>query len=198
MLLPMNLLASDLPVLPFEKYFAAINGQKELLRFDDFSGRIGSDRIKALLRSGDTIGDRVLLRNGTAVYFPEGYIVSSRFAVPAFRPKAGVAVAEIDGIEDLDPNPHYGLVERFDDLLGPICAEEQNAGGGRLLRLRRTERGVFSLVTVRPGAFEALIGRRAPSYEVISVVDEAYLPGSGVVRQLVMGCETGNQTVAEQ
>ena len=51
--------ASDGPELPFERHLAGEDAGKYILRFNDFSGRITGDRIKALLRSGDVLGEPI-------------------------------------------------------------------------------------------------------------------------------------------
>lgn len=43
--------SKSLPALPFEQYFAGKRGDHDVLKFNDFSGKIKAHRIKKLLRS---------------------------------------------------------------------------------------------------------------------------------------------------
>jgi len=183
-----KLALADTPVIPFERYFADARGGGQTLKFNDFSGEIGANRIKALLRSGSTLGDRVLLQNGIAVYFPEGYIVSSSMTLNKFRPKGGLQDKAVRSKSDLEPDPNYHLSAQFDRLLGPVCAEVDGPLPGTKLRARRTARGVFSVIRVGPGQFDALSGERSVGYRIVSAVDTPFLGRDPTVAILIDQC----------
>lgn len=180
--------ASPDPALPFEPYFAKTRGGGPALRFNDFSGRISEARIKALLRSGTILGDKVLLQNGTAVYFPEGYIVSASTSLQQFRPKNGKRAKAVRSPDDLERNPDYGLIDRFDGLLGPVCAEGPGASPGTMVRVRQSERGVLSVVIIGPGRFDALLGEKTVGYRVTSALNAAYLEIDAMTESLIGDC----------
>ncbi|MGB0683832.1 MAG: hypothetical protein ACPGOV_14050 [Magnetovibrionaceae bacterium] len=178
------------PEIPFESYFAKVRGEKQILKFNDFSGRIAARRIKTLLRSGDVLGDRVLLTNGLDVYFPEGYIVSSSVAFEAFQPKAGLAPTRVRSMGDLEANPHYHLTKQFDKHLGPVCSEGDGQKPGTRVRVRRSKSGVISVVQLQPGRFDLISGQKSISYRVISAVARTYLPRKSRIRGLLKACAT--------
>ncbi|MDJ0684957.1 MAG: hypothetical protein QNJ84_09670 [Alphaproteobacteria bacterium] len=182
-------LASDGPELPFERYLGSGEGGKPVLRFNDFSGRITGDRIKALLRSGEILGDRVLLQNGSAVYFPEGYIVSSSIAFDRYRPKDGVPESSVDSPDDLELNPTYDLTNSFDQVLGPVCAETAGKSPGTTVRLRKNASGVVSLVEATPGRYNAVSGEESVGYRVLSATAAPFLPQNNAVQSMLSECD---------
>ncbi|NVK17892.1 MAG: hypothetical protein HWE30_04290 [Methylocystaceae bacterium] len=176
-----------LPTLPYESYFAKYRGDRAVLKFNDFSGKIKAQRIKKLLRSGPVLGDRVLLDNNLAVYFPEGYIVSSTLRLDAFRPKNGVTAKRIKSSHDLEENPDYQLVEQMDQHLGKVCAEI-NLPNQIKARLRKSPDGILSLVKHTPGRFDRLVGTQSRAYEITSALKPSYLSKEREVIIAAMRC----------
>ncbi|MEQ8284924.1 MAG: hypothetical protein RIG26_09985 [Thalassospira sp.] len=177
------------PVVPFEKYFADQRGDGKYLRFNAFSGEIPGKRIKALLRSGQVIGDRVLLAEDVAVYFPDGYIVQSQARFGKYIPKAGVHPGGIANRDHLMENPRYALVDRFDSILGRECARTEYANGFAALRIKPD--GVLSLVLETSGMFDALIDEQTTTYSVTSAVQSVFIGNQGLMPELIAKCGRG-------
>jgi hypothetical protein len=187
-------LAADQPLLPFEGYAAFDLDRKAMLRFDDSTGRIPAARIERLLRSGPILGDRLLLKNEVAVYFPDGHIVSSKAEFHTYRPLPGLMPWHVYSRDQIEPNSRYALVEELDRLLGPACAEtaylkgRQRQGGTSYARLRIDRHEVLSLVIDSPGRYDYLTDQTSRSYSVTSALDPYYLGDPGVVGELVAQC----------
>jgi hypothetical protein len=188
-LLPTARAADKTPVVPFERYFAELRGDGKTLRFNAFSGEIPGTRIKELLRSGQVIGDRILLAEDVAVYFPDGYIVQSQTNFTKYVPKIGVKPSAVDDREDLVENPRYALVERFDTILGRECARTEYANGFAALRIKPD--GVMSLVLETAGHFDALVNEQTTAYTVTSAVQPDFIGNQGLVPDLMAQCGRG-------
>ena len=184
--LPTARAADKTPVVPFERYFADLRGDGKTLRFNAFSGEIPGKRIKQLLRSGQVIGDRILLSEDVAVYFPDGYIVQSQTNFSKYVPKFGVKPSAVRSRDDLVEDPRYSLVQRFDVILGRECARTEYANGFAALRIKPD--GVMSLVLETAGYFDALVQEDTTAYTVTSAVQPVFIGNQGLVPDLVAQC----------
>ncbi|MBC08102.1 hypothetical protein [Thalassospira sp.] len=187
--LPTARAADKTPIVPFERYFADLRGDGKTLRFNAFSGEIPGKRIKELLRSGAVIGDRILLAEDVAVYFPDGYIVQSQANFAKYVPKIGVQPTKVETRDDLVENPRYALVERFDTILGHECARTEYANGFAALRIKPD--GVMSLVLETAGHFDALVEEHTTAYTVTSAVQPIFMGNQGLVPDLMAQCRRG-------
>ena len=187
--LPTARAADKTPVVPFERYFADLRGDGKTLRFNAFSGEIPGKRIKELLRSGQVVGDRVLLAEDVAVYFPDGYIVQSQTNFSKYIPKPGVKPLAVDDRDDLMENPRYALVERFDTILGRECARTEYANGFAALRIKPD--GVMSLVLETSGHFDAFVDEHTTAYAVTSAVQPVFIGNQGLLPDLMAQCQRG-------
>ena len=174
------------PVMPFEKYFADQRGDGKFLRFNAFSGDIPGKRIKALLRSGQVIGDRILLSEDVAVYFPDGYIVQSQTRLGKYIPKKGLKATTVVKRDHLMENPRYALVEHFDQILGKECARSEYANGFAALRIKRD--GVMSLVLETSGLYDPLVDEQTITYTVTSAVQSVFIGNQGLMPELLLKC----------
>lgn len=196
--------AGDRVVVPFEQSAAVVLDGRSMLYFDDSSGRIGDHRIKRLLRSGDILGDRVLLKNNVAIYFPDGHIVSAKAEFHSHRPHAGLFPWNVYSAAQIEPNPAYQYRAEFDALLGSPCAEVVylKAGGRRsgdsIARLRINRQNVLSLELDTPGRYDRLTGQSTRSYTVTSALDPYYLGDPVVVQQLMDACIENRSAAIEQ
>jgi hypothetical protein len=196
--------AGEQPLVPFEQSAAFKIDSRAMLRFDDFAGRIGDSRIKRLLRSGDILGDRVLLMNNVAVYFPDGHIVSAKAEFHSHRPVAGLMPWNVYSAAQIEPNPNYQYHAEFDSLLGPACAETvylkggARNGGDSYARLRINRQHVLSLELETPGRYDRLSGEKTRSYTVTSALDPYYLGDPGLVQQLMDVCIDSQRAAIEQ
>lgn len=196
-------LAADRPLLPFEGHAAIGLDRKAMLRFDDSTGRIPDARIERLLRSGRILGDRVLLKNQVAVYFPDGHIVSSKAEFHTYRPVAGLMPWHVYTRRQIEPNPRYALVEELDRLLGPVCAEtaylkgRRRHGGASYARVRINRERVLSLEIDSPGRYDYLTHQSSRSYTVTSALDPYYLGDPAVVGELLAQCRERSGAVEQ-
>ncbi|MCC9622531.1 hypothetical protein LPB41_12585 [Thalassospira sp. MA62] len=181
--------ADRTPAVPFEKYYASLRGDGNFLRFNAFSGDIPGKRIKALLRSGKVVGDRVLLSEDVAVYFPDGYIVQSQARFGKYIPKPGVMSADVVKRDDLMENPRYALVSEFDRVLGRECARTEYANGYAALRIKSD--GVVSLVMETSGLFDPLMDEQTTTYSITSAVQPVFIGNQGLVPALIAECGRG-------
>ena len=188
-ILPTARAADKTPIVPFERYFADLRGDGKTLRFNAFSGEIPGKRIKELLRSGQVIGDRILLSEDVAVYFPDGYIVQSQTNFAKYVPKRGIKPSAVTDRDHLVENPRYALVERFDSILGLECARTEYANGFAALRIKQD--GVMSLVLETAGHFDALVDEHTKAYTVTSAVQPVFIGNQGLVPDLMAQCRRG-------
>ncbi|HEX9647924.1 MAG TPA: hypothetical protein VGB88_10525 [Alphaproteobacteria bacterium] len=197
-------LAGGQAVLPFEQSAAYKVDSRSVLHFDDYAGKITDQRIKRLLRSGDILGDRVLLQNDVAVYFPDGHIVSAKAEFHTYRPVAGLFPWNVYSAVQVEPNPNYQYRSEFDALLGPACAETVYSKGSKrrpgesYARLRINRQNVLSLELDSPGLYDYLTGEPSRSYTVTSALDPYYLGDAQVVQQLMNTCIEYQRTAIEQ
>lgn len=178
---------SFLPPLPYETYFAKYRADRAVLKFNDFSGKINAKRIKKLLRSGRVLGDRVLLDNNLAVYFPEGYIVSSTMRLDQFRPKKGLTAKKITSTKDIEVNPDYALVNLMDEHLGEVCAEITTSDQVKA-SVRKNRDGILSLVKQTSGRFDYLVGEQSEAFEITSALKPSYLSSNHEIQRAVSKC----------
>ena len=181
------------PEVPFERYFADKRGDGSVLRFNDFSGKIAGSRILKLLRSGNILGDRVLLKSNTAVYFPDGYIVSSSLKLDPWRERPGLDPRHVKAQSDLVPNPDYRLVESVENKLGRVCATVAAHRPNESFRLRRSQSGVLSLVKRTPSAFHHIKGGNEQAVTITSALDPRYLSLDPEIRRQANRCLSGNR-----
>lgn len=175
-------------VLPFEEYFAQKRADKNILKFNDFSGKIVAKRIKKLLRSGNVLGDRVLLTNNTAVYFPEGYIVSSTLRLEQWRPRPGVHPKQIYSSDDVEPNPDFSLIDKIDQHLGKVCAVVPTQTPFEKIIVRKTDDGMLSLVQRIKGRLDKVIGRPSEDVVISSALSPQYLTTDRNIQKIVSSC----------
>ncbi|MDG4719316.1 MULTISPECIES: hypothetical protein [Thalassospira] len=186
---PAAVAADKTPIVPFEKYYADQRGDGKYLRFNAFSGEIPGKRIKALLRSGQVIGDRILLSEDVAVYFPDGYIVQSQARFGKYVPKANIKTEGVSKRDHLTENPRYALVERFDTILGRECARTEYANGFAALRIKPD--GVMSLVLETSGLYDQIVDEKTTTYSVTSAVQPDFIGNQGLMPELMAQCRRG-------
>lgn len=188
--MPLNEARASGPMLPFEGYFAKQRGDVDVLKFNDFSGKIKGNRIKKLLRSGPILGDRVLLQNDTAVYFPDGYIVSMTKRFDKWRKsvlKNNISFSSLSP-HGLELNPEYKIIESLDRYLGSVCAEAKLDDRGNMIRIRKSRGGVLSLVQRAPGTFDHIPEAKSQSVIVTSSLNPRYLSQDVSIRNLAHSC----------
>ncbi len=196
-------LAADKPIIPLETHAAVSIDETAMLRFDDYAGKIPDSRIKRLMRSGPILGDRVLLKNEVAVYFPDGHIVSTKIEFHNYRPVGNLEAWNVYTADQIEPNPRYGMVNQMDNVFGHACAEtvytrgSNRRGGESFARLRRNDHGILTFELDTPGRYDYLTGEATRSYTLTSAIDPYYLGDPQVVRALADTCRSAGTAIAE-
>lgn len=189
--------AADMPVIPFETHAEVPLDEASMLRFDDYAGKIPDSRIKRLMRSGPILGDRVLLMNEVAVYFPDGHIVSTKVEFHNYRPVGNLMAWHVYTADQVEPNPRYTMINQFDVVYGEACAEtlyvrgSERRGGESYARLRHNGQGILTFELDTPGRYDYLTGETTRSYTMTSALDPYYLGDPQVVRELRENCRAG-------
>ena len=176
------------PDLPFERYFAAAKNGINILKFNDFSGKIEAARIKKLLRSGNILGDRVLLNNNAAVYFPDGYIVSYSIRLEKWLAKTGLRAEQVSTSQEVEPNPDYVLTSKIEEQLGHVCAEVQASNPHEKVRLRKSKSGVLSLIKRTAGRFDHIVGAPSETVLITSALEPQFLSPDQQVHKAAQRC----------
>lgn len=176
------------PDLPFERYFASKTGEASVLKFNDFSGKIDASRIKKLLRSGNLLGDRVLLKNNAAVYFPDGYIVSFSIRLERWLAKNGMGPEQVRSSHEVEPNPDYVLVSKVEEQLGRVCAEIPDSNPQEKIRLRKSRSGILSLVKRTVGRFDHIVGEPSETIVITSAMEPQFLSPDNRVWRAASSC----------
>jgi len=189
--------AADKPVIPFENYSKVALDETSMLRFDDYAGKIPDSRIKRLMRSGPILGDRVLLRNDVAVYFPDGHIVSTKVEFHNYRPVGNLMAWHVYTVDQVEPEPRYTMIDQFDSVYGQACAQtlyvrgSDRRGGESFARLRRNGHGIVTFELDTPGRYDYLTGETTRSYTMTSALDPYYLGDPQVIQALSDSCRSG-------
>lgn len=190
--------AADKPIIPFESHSSVAHDEASMLRFDDYAGKIPDSRIKRLMRSGPILGDRVMLQNDVAVYFPDGHIVSTKVEFHNYRPVGSLMAWHVYTVDQVEPNPRYAMIDQRDSIFGPVCAEtlyvrgsERRGGGESYARLRQNRQGYITFELDSPGRYDYLTGETTRSYTLTSALDKYYLGDPQVVETLLEGCRSG-------
>jgi len=189
--------AADQPVIPFETHANVAIDEATMLRFDDYAGKIPDNRIKRLMRSGPILGDRVLLNNDVAVYFPDGHIVSTKVEFHNYRPVGNLMAWNVYTVDQVEPNPRYTMIDQLDAVFGHACAEtvyirgSNRRSGESYARLRRNRHGITTFELDSPGRYDYLTGETTRSYTLTSAMDPHYLGDPQVVQALTENCRPG-------
>ena len=196
--------AGDSPAVPFEHLAKVALDKNSMLHYDDYAGKIAEERIKRLLRSGPILGDRILLNNDVAIYFPDGHVVSSKTEFHSFRPIGILMPWDVYYRNQIEPNPRYGLVAELDAIVGPPCAETKylkasdRQTSDSYARMRFSKTGVMTFEIDSSGRYDYLTGEITRSYVLTSAIDPYYLGDQVVVQALIDACRSGGAIKAAQ
>lgn len=190
--------AADKPIIPFETHAEVSLDERSMLRFDDYAGKIPDRRIKRLMRSGPILGDRVMLMNDVAVYFPDGHIVSTKVEFHNYRPIGNLMAWHVYTVDQVEPNPRYDMIDQRDSVFGHVCAETlyvrgsaRRGGGESYARLRKNRHGIMTFELDSPGRYDYLTGESSRSFTLTSALDTYYLGDPQVVQTLMESCRSG-------
>lgn len=178
------------PPLPFEADFAQRRHDRAVLSFNDHIATVPGNRIRDVPVVNGRMGDRVVVGEGTMLYFPVGYLETATYKFDKLRPKPGVASPM--GASDLEPNPDYALVRRFDAELGPVCAVTEDKAAHVRMELRiRPATKTLALVLDQPGRWDGIAKDTSRSYAVFVGVQERYVVNDALARKLLDHCRSG-------
>jgi hypothetical protein len=182
------------PALPFEADFAQRRHDHAVLSFNDHIATVPGNRIRDVPVVNGRMGDRVIVGEGTSLYFPVGYLMTATYRFDKLRPKAGVV--SVGQASDLEPNPDYALVRHFDAELGPVCAVTEDKTSHVRVEFRiKPGTKVMSLVLDQPGLYDAIAKDTSRSYAVFSGTEERYVVNDALARKLLTHCKSGSKDI---
>jgi hypothetical protein len=182
------------PALPFESDFAQRRKDKAVLQFNDHIAAVPANRIREVPTVNGRMGDRVVVGEGTLLNFPVGYLMTATYLFDKLRPKANAGTAA--SAADLEPNPDYALVRRFDAELGPVCAATEDKASRQRVEFRlKPGTKLMSLVLDQPGRWDAIAKDTSRSYALFTGIEERYVVNDPLARKLLSHCKSGAKDV---
>lgn len=182
------------PPVPFEMELAKSRRDRTFLSFNEHIAAVPGSRIKELPVVNGRMGDRVTMGEGHTFHFPLGYLVTATFILDRQRPKNGAGSAS--SAAELEVNPTYALVQRFDAELGPACARTEDKANDVKAEFRLRPGQTMAVVLDMPGRFDALTREKSRSYIVFVGVEERYVAAGSVAQQLLAHCRAGKASPA--
>ncbi len=178
------------PALPFEADFAQRRHDRAILSFNDHIATVPGNRIRDVPVVNGRMGDRVVVNEGTALYFPVGYLVTATYRFDKLRPRSGVTA--VGQASDLQPNPDFALVGRFDAELGPVCAVTEDKANSMRVEFRiKAGSKILSVVLDEPGRYDAIAKDKSRSYVLFAGTEERYMVNDTLTRRLLSHCKSG-------
>jgi len=181
------------PVLPFEPDFAARRHDRAVLAFNEHIAHVPGSRIRDLPMVNGRLGDRVTLTEGPTLHFPLGYLVTATYEFDKQRLRRGVATAAAAG--DLEANPDYAFVKRFDAELGAVCARTEDKSSNTRVEFRIKPGKTMAVVLDMPGRYDALTKDASRSYAVFVGIEDRYVAVDKISRRLLAHCRSGTKNV---
>lgn len=179
--------------VPFEAELSKQRRDRSFLSFNEHISAVPGNRIRDLPVVNGRMGDRVTVGEGHTLHFPLGYLVTATYVFDKRRPRGGARDA--GSAAELEPNPAYALVQRFDAELGPVCARTEDRGSDVKAEFRLRAGRTMALVLDMPGRFDALAGEKSRSYLVFVGAEERYVPVSAIGKKLLAHCRSGARDV---
>jgi hypothetical protein len=182
------------PILPFEADFAQRRKDKALLQFNDHIASIPGTRIRDVPTVNGRMGDRVIVVEGTGLHFPVGYLMTATYQFDKQRARGGAS--SVAAATDLEPNPDYALVKRFDSELGPVCAVTEDKTSKQRLEFRiKPGTKQMTLVLDQPGRYDGISKDTSRSFALFVGVEERYLINDAISKKLLTHCKSGAKDV---
>jgi len=174
--------------LPFEAALAAERRDRVLLNFNDPISALSNARVRGLPMIEGRLGDRVVTVDGLLLYFPVGFLATAAYEFDRLRLRAGRVRAA--GPADLEPNPRYAWVERFDAEFGPVCARSNDRASDTITEMRLRGR-VMAVVVNGPGRFDRTGNDKSRSFAVLAGIEERYVAADDLAKRLLAQCRSG-------
>lgn len=181
------------PVLPFEREYAARRHEHSVLSFNDHIARVPGNRILDLPTVNGRMGDRVTLTEGQTLFFPVGYLVTATYRIDKLRPRRGVASPA--SATDLEANPDYAFVKRFDAEFGQVCARTVDKASDISVEFRILPGKTMTVILDTPGRYDAIGSEKTRSYGIFVGQEERYVVLDQISRRLLAHCRSGAKQV---
>jgi hypothetical protein len=172
--------------VPFEVELSKARRDRTFLSFNEHIANVPASRIKDLPVVNGRMGDRVTMGEGHTMHFPLGYLVTATYLLDKQRPKAGAAAAL--SAAELEANPSYAMVQRFEAELGPVCARTEDRANDVKAEFRQRPGQSMAIVLDMPGRYDALTREKSRSYIVFTGAEERYVATGSVSQQLLAHC----------
>ncbi len=183
------------PALPFEADFAQRRKDRAILSFNDHIASVPGNRIRDVPVVNGRMGDRVVLNEGASLYFPVGYLMTATYRFDKLRPRSGVVAAS--QASELEINPDYALVKRFDSELGPVCAVTEDKTNHIRVEFRiKPGNTMLSIVFDQPGRYDAIAKDTGRSYTLFAGTEERYVVLDEFTKRMLTHCKSGAKDVA--
>lgn len=180
--------------VPFEVELSKARRDRGFLSFNEHIAAVPANRIKDLPVVNGRMGDRVTVGEGHTLHFPLGYLVTATFTLDKQRARSGAAYAS--GPAELEPNPAYGLVQRFDTELGPVCARTEDKTTDVKAEFRLRPGQTMAVVLDMPGRYDSITREKTRSYVVFVGTEERYVAVDPVAQRLLAHCRAGTRDPA--
>ncbi|MGE0660238.1 MAG: hypothetical protein AB7F36_11090 [Reyranellaceae bacterium] len=180
--------------VPFEVELSKSRRDRSYMSFNEHIAAIPANRIRDVPVVNGRMGDRVTVTEGHTMYFPLGYLVTATFQFDKQRSRTGSPY--VNSTADLEPNPAYAMVQRFDTELGPVCARTQDKASDVKAEFRmRPDGRTMAVVLDMPGRYDALTREKSRSYAVFVGAEERYVAVDQTARRLLAHCRSNAGTL---
>ena len=175
--------------VPFEVELSKARRDKSFLSFNEHIANVPGSRIKDLPQVNGRIGDRVTMGEGHTLHFPLGYLVTATYTLDKQRARSGAASAA--SAADLEANPFYAMVQRFDAELGPVCARTEDKASDVKAEFRQRPGQSMAVILDMPGRYDSVTREKSRSYLVFIGAEERYVAVHPTAQRLLAHCRSG-------
>jgi hypothetical protein len=174
--------------VPFEVELSKARRDRSFLSFNEHIANVPANRIKDLPVVNGRMGDRVTMGEGHTMHFPLGYLVTATYLLDKQRPRTGSAAAS--SAAELEANPSYAMVQRFEAELGPVCARTEDKANDVKAEFRQRP-GQMAIVLDMPGRYDAITREKSRSYIVFVGAEDRYVATGDTAQRLLAHCRAG-------
>ena len=175
--------------VPFEVELSKSRRDRSYLSFNEHIANVPASRIKDLPVVNGRMGDRVTVNDGHTMHFPLGYLATATFQFDKQRSRTGSPY--VNSAAELEPNPSYAMVQRFDAELGPVCARTEDKKSDVRAEFRLRPDRTMAIVLDMPGRYDAITRETTRSYAVFVGTEDRYVAVDPTARRLLVHCRSG-------
>ncbi len=179
--------------VPFETELAKQRRDRSFLSFNEHISAVPANRIRDLPVVNGRMGDRVTVGEGHTLHYPLGYLVTATYVFDKQRSRSGTGYAS--SAAELEANPSYALVQRFDAELGPVCARTEDRTNDVKAEFRLRQGQSMAVVLDMPGRFDSITREKTRSYLVFVGAEERYVATDPTAKRLLAHCRSGARDV---